>query len=194
MDAGVYSLKIRHRYRFAFLDGCTSGLGRELLSAFGATDEEMSTPMYPPSDVPTPATIDINYYYNAGFRPAAFLGWKSTPVVGWYDAAEGKTRDDVTGEMCFEACYPALCNWHGQFLASWVFGRTLLQAIDDANTLAFSASSSPAPRADQFTQVQIPQPDGTTVTATFKPETCLRVYGYGNIKFNEYNHAVEWPQ
>lgn len=193
IDTGVYESVINHRYRFVFLDGCNTGADRDLFSAFGATGTEFNQPQFPHSDVQAP--IDINYYNITGFRPSAFLGWKSTPVVGIADFAAGQTQDDLTGKPdCWTVCYPALANWHSQFLFNWVFGRTLLQAIEEANYWAFSPSSDPAPRFDGFTLVKVPKPDGTTVQENFRPENHLRVYGYGDLKFNEYNHAADWPR
>jgi len=189
LGTGDYAENIRHRYRFVFLDGCETALGG-LLGAFGATDTELALPVYPPSDVqPPPALpIDINYYYATGFRPGAFVGWKATPYNCF---ANNHVLDDRTGQECELECYEALCNWHSQFLASWAFGRTLLQAIGDANSLAFGIFADPPTR---YMTLEIPQPDGSTVTAFFTPETCLKVFGYGDIKFNEYNHATDWAQ
>jgi hypothetical protein len=92
-------------------------------------------------------------------------------------------------------CYPALCNWHVQFLASWVFGRTLRQAVGDANDLAFDPHSSPAPRFDDDSRIFILSPDNLHVDyVPFRPEYCLAIYGYGDLKFNEFNHAADFKE
>lgn len=73
-------------------------------------------------------------------------------------------------------------------ICSWAIqGKTLLQAIEDANWTAMTPSSDPQP--DWTLTVTLHQKDGQTVTVPFHPYTCLRVYGYGNLRFNEYNRC-----
>ncbi|MCL4787221.1 MAG: hypothetical protein KJ070_10565 [Verrucomicrobia bacterium] len=189
IDYGTYAAAIRHRYRFAFLDGCQTGLYEQLLSAFGATRYEINQPQYPASDALVP--IDMNYYNTFGHRPGAFLAWKSDVTAG---LSPGGTDDRTGTPNCSVESYAALCNWHNQFLFSWVFGSTLLNAIGDANDWAFSDSSDPAPEFNLQTSVSFPQADGTIAFGFFRPETCLRVYGYGDLKFNWYNYAADWPR
>jgi hypothetical protein len=185
---GGYEAALQHRYRCVFLDGCDSALGR-LFRGFGATDDEVESPVYPPGDVGCCAT-DLNYYENvAGVRPGAFLGWKTKAVIGYWTRGVLVT-DDRTGLPCNYMVYEAMGDWHGQFLFNWVFGEPLLQAINDANRLAMGSSSWP-PVQSLF--VTLVWPDGTTQQVNFDPHYCLRVYGYGNLHFNEYNHSTDWP-
>ena len=83
-DVGDYSSSISHRYRFAFIDGCQTARGGDLPLAFGATDYESAHPAYPASDWSV-LSPDMNYYNSTGFRPGAFLGWKS-PTWIWFSA------------------------------------------------------------------------------------------------------------
>lgn len=187
MSASRLCRNIHHRYRFVFLDGCSTAPGN-LFCAFGATDEELALPVYPPSDVPPPPSIapDYDYYrLKAQMRPAAFLGWK-TDVPDAYSVPQGVT-DARTGETCYMSVYEALNNWHSQLLFYWVFGDRLVQAIRNANDVAMGAFSDPPVRSDMTTRL----PDGQVIL--FLPDPCLRVYGYGSLRFNEYNHAGEWP-
>ena len=190
-NADAYARRIRHRYRFVFLDGChTASAVSPLLQAFGATIRELLWPVYPPGDVDPRWTPDSAFYET--HRPAAFMGWKtkSRSVRGPLDEP---VVDPRTGRSpCYFTVYEAMCNWHVMFIFLWaIHGETLLQAIEHANWAAMTPSSNPQP--DWSLTVPLIQSDGQTVIVPFDPYTCLRVYGYGNLRFNEYNHCGDWP-
>lgn len=189
MEASTFAGYIKHRYRFAFLDGCVTGLGG-LLSAFGADRTELALPAYPPQDVqPPPALQTTLDYYTGNKRPGAFLGWKVfsksrypvTPAV----------QDPVTLNQCNWRTYEAMCNWHAQLLFYWtVQGETLLRAIDHANEDAMGVLSDPP---NWLETAYFFSSTGAPIYLEFTPATCLRVYGYGALRFNEYNHATNLP-
>lgn len=103
-------------------------------------------------------------------------------------ATRGSFTDDRTGQTSQWICYPAIANWHSQFLAAWIAqNKGLVEAITQANQLAMSPGSMPAP--DNGIETEI----APAVTIPFNPSTCLRVYGYRDLHFNQYNHASDWP-
>jgi hypothetical protein len=186
----AYERRIQHRYRFVFLDGCSTALG-SLYCAFGADDRELTWPVYPPSDAVL-VTTDWNYYaLESGLRPAAFMGWKADVFYKYHVPPPGAVDERTGLGGCPFKCYEAICNWHTQFLFSWIFNRPLLEAVDYANVHAMSSSASPP--LNQDLKTFIPTSNGATTFDTFLPATCLRIYGYGSLKFNDYNYYAQWP-
>jgi hypothetical protein len=187
IDSGEWSLITKdRRFRFVFLDGCETAAGR-LFYSFGAQLMEMQYPVYPPSDFQPPPAPQITMdYYTGNTRPSAFLGWKYTAR---YKYSVAGTKDDRTGrEGCPMECYAAMANWHSQFLAAWIMqNRGVLGAIRYASDMAMSPGSDPPYRSDVMTEIAPDQ------LIPFDPGTCLRVYGYGDLHFNGYNHASDWP-
>jgi hypothetical protein len=140
-----------------------------------------------------PETAFAWYQYISHLRPGAFMGWKVDALYKTYTRPSPGTTDVRTGiPHCPFKAYPSICNWHRQFMFDWVFGNeTLLGAVDYANRMAMSPSSSPP--IDNSIQTKIPNRDGTAPLGAFDPRTCLRIYGYGDLKFNAYNYEGQWP-
>src|SRR5205823_6188351 len=139
--------------------------------------------VYPPADATVPTVTDYNWYnLHSGLRPGAFVGWKADVFYKYHVPAPGAVDERTGLANCPFKCYEAICNWHAQLLFDWMLNNaTLLESIRFANDSAMS--SSPPVKADLKTY--IPPADGTAPTFdTFLPRTCLRVYGYGDLKFN----------
>jgi hypothetical protein len=134
---------------------------------------------------------DLDYYQNtAKVRPGAFMGWQ----VDSYSKhpADPIAVDPITGQACHYTVYEAMCNWHSQFLFYWIVaGEPLLQALGDANDLAMSWLSDPP--VDHTLVSTIFRGNAPDERVEFNPATCLRAFGYGDLRFNWYNHSGDWP-
>jgi len=174
LPAATIKQNVKHRYRFVFLDGCESFSG-ENFSAFGATGAEVATPM-------APLTISS---YLGNIRPAAFIGNTIEMPGGYKVNPPGVPQEDPTTHvLCNWETFAAIANWHSQFLFYWtLLGYGIVDAKAEANNLAWSANSSPAPKSIAMGE----NPDGTPIFYDIKVH--LKVAGYGNLTFNGYNHA-----
>ena len=161
--------KLKHRYRFAFLDGCLTD-SDELLRAFGADSTEIG------AEQPLP----IGYYIH-NKRPAAFLCWSTT--VPARVPLDPPLPDGTSWQQ-----YAALCNWHQEIVFYWTLeGYTLEDAVAQANWLAMSPGSSPQPRP-------VSVKDKANHAVPFSTVDNLRCHGYSELRFNEFNHRTDtWP-
>jgi hypothetical protein len=187
-------LRTGHRYRFAYLDGCQTARVDALIENFGAEQDEirngktlkdlystMSGPMtiesYPPSG-------------NKKRRPGLFLGYRTDTIV----AIANQTRqlDPTTG--CLYYSYDALCNWHQALLGYWQnqVNYDFISAAKRASETTMCANpNSPFPRPDYNQQVDDFE---ARLPISFLPDECLRVFGFGNLRFNQYNATDStWP-
>lgn len=187
-----YERWIKRRFRFVFLDGCETV---PLLKTWGANDDEIKSA--------TP--LDIDYYVNSDpnkkkkLRPGAFLAWISESQICY--PMNTYIQDPTTHLPCCWRRYEALCNWNAQLIAYWVnIGWPLKASIDKANQIGASVPGSPYPPWPgttpgwQFTR-KMPTPQGEQ-PVTFDPSTCLKLAGYGNLRFSgpgSYNLSEDWP-
>ena len=87
-----------------------------------------------------------------------------------------------------------MCNWHAQFLAGWMIDRkTVVESIVFANSLAMNPGSSPPMDTSASVAVVRLAPNGTPETVTFDPAKCLKVFGFGDLHFNDYNTSGSFP-
>jgi hypothetical protein len=75
----------------------------------------------------------------------------------------------------------------------WEEGATLLKAVEWATGYAFGDGASPSPMFYTAGDIYTVGADGTMQKVDFNPQTCLRVFGYGDLHFNQYNHNGDWP-
>lgn len=78
-----------------------------------------------------------------------------------------------------------------QFISFWaVYAQELYTAKQNADSLAWinatgcSSCPNPAPKQPPF-----PADDGNGNAVWWSPVTCLKIAGYQNLKFNEFNKA-----
>jgi hypothetical protein len=189
MQKGSYALWIKHRYRFAFLDGCQTGTD-ELLKLWGADRRELEQP-----DFVTESFYKDPTKYNK-LRPGAFLGFLSDTQITY--PMGGKLYDDpYTGHRsCYWRQFETYCNWHNQLVDTWANnGKTLAASIDYANlnadkVLGSYPTWSPDPPPGWTFKVNMP---GGAEKVYFNPATCLRRVGMGDLKFRAYNLGTDWP-
>jgi len=182
------------RFRFVFLDGCRTGQsGSLLLSYFGASSSELGSGrtieelrQANPNDPLTGPVLFEQYGApneqfpgRLGIRPGVFLGWR-------YDTHPG--RPFVEGEPYY-GIYdgyldPAIAHWEQMVVYYWLNGRTMLGALERASQDAVDPGAWP-PWEMNFPVVT--KSDGSTVL--FFPNTCLNIFGCGELGFNQLNHA-----
>ncbi len=116
------------------------------------------------------------------------MGWATELLNA--TPTRGGAKDDCTGQLnCPVVTYEALNNWHLQFLFFWtVYGEDLVTSIQKANDEAMAPDSSPA---TVYALTEIMGPKGKYLIL-FNPSTCLAVFGYGGLHFNEYSHIGDW--
>ncbi len=161
------------RFRFAFLDGCNTAYSAP--DAFGRHADEKSQGAAPISlsdstDGPTPR----QWYIDNQKRPSLFLGWVTT--VQWGIHIYPPATDPTTGRSCNWKFFDFLPRWHTSFLSQWQGNpaRGAIAAIKYAN----SAVSYPD---------WIAVYDYDNNGRFFNFDTCLRIYGYGQMTFSGAN-------
>lgn len=170
------------RFRFVFLDGCKS-YSTHNFGMFGAVDSEI-----PPQPIAQSNNgfTDTIWYHTTGLRPAAFMG-HILPVPFYYP--DGNTDSRGRPEL---RCIEAESNWHAQFVSFWgpVYREQLYQAKLDADRMAWLTAnggpSSPNPAPHQ------PEMGAAIINGTvywWGPTTCIKIAGYQNLKFNDFNKA-----
>jgi hypothetical protein len=185
-EAAAYKRRFHQRFRFVFLDGCETATGISLFKAFGM--DFIDGIHYPPEDTNPDIPDDTALYHFSKKRPAAFLGWK-VYSFSKHNPQSPPVYDALTGEPCNIRVYEAMCNWHNQFLFYWwLQNKTLVEAIDAANQNAMGPNSP----VDTALCSTLYHPDGTTESVVFNPKSCLRVFGYGGMRFNDCNHLQDW--
>ncbi len=92
-----------------------------------------------------------------------------------------------------------VCNWNNQLIAYWQNkGFTLQDSIQQATSLApsYPGSSPFYPGQHQMGwEFTTELPSNPGVSVAFKPDTCLRRIGYGNVRFkgnDSYNSWDDW--
>jgi hypothetical protein len=191
IPSGTLRSKIKHRYRYVFLDGCSTAAG-DLFECFGMqtgekegiTDESVYS-----RDV-SPPHRDPNKIYE---RPAAFVGWK-TLIKVCHNEGEAEW-DEAIQQTCDWKDFSALSNWHKELLYHWRdVGMPLDASINLANTRAVNTGMEP--NAPDWKDYDVPNPDrgtpGAPATIKFRPQTCLKVSGYTKLAFREFNRREQW--
>ena len=177
LDQDIWMNNLFQRYRFAFLDGCDTAEPPEItLRSFGASFEEIQNGMTVAQlALPDASPLPLSYYENLKLRPGAFLGW-NVQLPNSYLLNAPQT-DPTTGLSCSWSHYPAVCNFHTQWVFYWVLeSQPLVQAINLAGSAAWTSTSSPGPNNP---------PTGFA----FNPTNNLVIYGYTKIGFSQYNSA-----
>jgi len=148
--AGTLAALIHHRYRFVFLDGCSTANG-SLDDAFG---------------IHGPGRFALIYYQNTGIRPAAFVGYDvDVPyALPGQVVRNGVTYDD---EIPWQVPF---------FITNFLFywdelgaSERLKDALEDAKN-------------------DLP-PSGLSI----EPGEHLQIYGYDDLRIDEFNHRSDWP-
>jgi hypothetical protein len=114
-----------------------------------------------------PGRFALTYYQNTGIRPAAFVG-NTTETPFAYARKETINGVNYDGDIPWQVPY-----FYYEFLFYWdtdLEGETLNQAIIDARNIL--------PPTDNFN----PQPGAA-----------LEIYGYDDMRIDEYNHRTDWP-
>lgn len=107
---------IKHRYRFVFLDGCSTANGR-LDEIFG---------------IHGPGRFALSYYQSTGIRPGAFVGYDANVPYAKAPAITvgGVTYDDQIPWQVPYFIYNFLFYWDEDLLG-WALNDALEQAADD---------------------------------------------------------------
>lgn len=193
LDASDYKTAVEpKRFRFVFMDGCSTAYDATFFKAFGAQDREVNKPMtllqimnkYPNQPLQGPLFL-ADYEggtVNCPIRPSAFMGWHYHTYCGHSKFAQQK-RDPVTKQLCWWDKYAAMAHWEMRLLTRWMYGgETLLSAAAGAVTDAAEEGSVPpwdiAPYVGK---------DENGQAVYFHVETCLEFCGYGELRFNDYN-------
>jgi hypothetical protein len=186
------------RFRFAFLAGCKTSSSEHLVRAFGATKDEAdkgmtfveikaassdpSSPTGPfrPSDYESP---DEQHPNRLGIRPGLFLGYKYSFWAG-HNYYPNEVQDYWTGKWCYYDKYAAYAHWESLLVYYWrdlnyPFLNAFAYATDDAAVPGYSWPPwdilSPVAKVDN-------------VDVLFFPDTCVLIYGCGEMHFNDYNY------
>jgi hypothetical protein len=198
--AGISGSDLEHyigpkRFRFAFLDGCNSGLrSHHLIRRFGAAGLELGRgrtiddlrtaqpqgPLQGPvliGEYAEPTAASPN---NLGIRPAAFLGWRYSPPIGhWYyppqpEYGNWKGRLD-----------PAHAHWEQLIVYYWRdLDRNLIDALEIAGHEAVDPGAWP-PWEMNFPVIE--WPDGSE--ELHYPNSGLLIFGYGELGFMQFNES-----
>jgi hypothetical protein len=173
------------RYRFAFLDGCSSYSWHNF-SYFGATLEEVGEVQRPFGG--DPGWYDVTWYEYSGLRPAAWVG-NITGYAGGF-ALNPPQADPKTGFMCSWTLTPANGNWNTQFLFYWIVeGLGLEAARFKADALAWGPSADPA--TPPLSKLAVQWDSDGNPTAYWEPNTSRAITGFLNLRFNDYNFGAD---
>ncbi|HTI70004.1 MAG TPA: hypothetical protein VMF06_08560 [Candidatus Limnocylindria bacterium] len=176
------------RFRFVFIDGCNT-FSSDFLGAFGMQSFEFGS------------DIALSTYNAKGGRPGAYLTWSSqVPLCYFLLTPE---TDPTTGASCIIKAHSSIANWHNNVLANWIVNQfSLSHSIDLANDtfkIPMLAGEVIRDRAKNVLsdiskiQVLTDHSDGTSSMDGFDPHLQMKLSGYGQLHFNEYNHGSDWP-
>jgi hypothetical protein len=111
--------------------------------------------------------------------------------------------DPTTGASCIIKAHSSIANWHNNVLANWIVNQfSLSHSIDLANDtfkIPMLAGEVIRDRAKNVLsdiskiQVLTDHSDGTSSMDGFDPHLQMKLSGYGQLHFNEYNHGSDWP-
>jgi hypothetical protein len=154
---------------------------------FGATLGEVGLP---PSLSDDPGGFDdITFYQLTGLRPAAFIG-NITDEPGAYLLPFPEIYPTTGGgRECYYRNIEASGNWHSQFLFYWILlERGLADAMREANDLAWDSGAFPPPPSQNYLVVGT---DYLGNSIYYDPAQCLKIAGYRNLRFNQFNHDYD---
>jgi hypothetical protein len=158
------------RFRFAFLDGCTTA-DFDLMKRFGADECEFQLNYAQLGEPPAQTEFPRAFYDAKGLRPAAFLGWGiDTPAMLPLDPAV---------EGCEQKKPEPVCFMRGEIARCWSIGdgqgpMTLHDAIDTAKCHTIEVFGTGA-YIDDWT-----------------PET-IALHGFKDLHCTELERKADWP-